>query len=397
MAAVQDSPLQTAAEKVTAATISQGKALPEKFANVAWGETQPNGLRAAWVLEPGSAEHRIGEALKARLLVQNVGKLPVMVRVPTWHQGGVSARDATDVEIEVSGIEWTTMARLVPVRLGPGEFIEISAPGVGLGKDAGRGPWAGPRVGSNVLAKDGTELTLIQDNKPLVAKSFNIGTVRARENKIKDEETAKLHAWVKENASWVPKLRGVGTGGNIHKIGELAGVPQGGFLKFKKLEQLTEDRARVEELIKQINDAIASIPPPEQLTPFSEARGRMPWPVNGRALNNFGESYSDGNLHRQGLVLAADAGSPVRAVHPGRVVFSDWLRGSGLLVVVDHGDGYLSLYANNQTLVKNTGDWVNRGEAVATAGDNGGLNQPGIYFEIRRHGEALDPAAWCES
>lgn len=164
-----------------------------------------------------------------------------------------------------------------------------------------------------------------------------------------------------------------------------------------ELEQLTEDRVRVEELIRQINDAIASIPPPEQLTPFSEARGRLPWPVTGRALNSFGESYSDGNLHRQGIVLAADAGSPVRAVHPGRVVFSDWLRGSGLLVVVDHGDGYLSLYANNQTLVKNTGDWVNRGEALATAGDNGGLDQPGIYFEIRRHGEALDPALWCES
>ncbi|MDO9317502.1 MAG: peptidoglycan DD-metalloendopeptidase family protein [Gammaproteobacteria bacterium] len=164
-----------------------------------------------------------------------------------------------------------------------------------------------------------------------------------------------------------------------------------------ELEQLTEDRARVEELIKQINDAIASIPPPEQLTPFSEARGRLPWPVNGRALNNFGESYSDGNLHRQGVVLAADAGSPVRAVHPGRVVFSDWLRGSGLLVVVDHGDGYLSLYANNQTLIKNMGDWVNRDEALATASDNGGLDQPGIYFEIRRHGEALDPALWCES
>ncbi|MES3007230.1 MAG: peptidoglycan DD-metalloendopeptidase family protein [Pseudomonadota bacterium] len=164
-----------------------------------------------------------------------------------------------------------------------------------------------------------------------------------------------------------------------------------------ELAQLTEDRARVEELIKQINDAIASIPPPEQLTPFSEARGRLPWPVNGRALNRFGESYSDGNLHRQGIVLAADAGSPVRAVHPGRVVFSDWLRGSGLLVVVDHGDGYLSLYANNQTLVKNTGDWVNRGEALATAGENGGMDQPGLYFEIRRHGEALDPAVWCES
>ena len=164
-----------------------------------------------------------------------------------------------------------------------------------------------------------------------------------------------------------------------------------------ELEQLTADRGRLEELITEINDAIANIPPPEQLTPFSEEQGRLPWPVVGSVLHNFGESYSDDNLHRQGVVLAAEVGSPVRAIHPGRVVFSDWLRGSGMLVVVDHGDGYLSLYAHNQTLVKNTGDWVNRGEALATAGTNGGTEQPGIYFEIRRHGEALDPAAWCES
>lgn len=160
MAAVQDSPLKTAAEKMTAATIRKGEPLPEKFAKVIWGETQPNGLRAAWMLEPGGAEHRVGTALKARLLVQNTGKLPVMARVPTWHQGDVSARDATGAEVEVSGISWTTIAMLVPVRLGPGEFIEINAPGVGLGPRAGMGPWAGPRVGSNVLAKDGTELTL---------------------------------------------------------------------------------------------------------------------------------------------------------------------------------------------------------------------------------------------
>ena len=162
-----DSPLQTAAEKMTAATIRQGEALPERFASVVWGETQPNGLRAAWVLEPGGAEHRMGTALKARLLVQNAGTIPVMVRVPTWHQGAVSGRDAAGAEVEVSGIDWTTIARLVPVRLGPGEFIEINAPGVGLGKDAGRGPWAGPRVGSNVLVKDGGELILTHGAIPL--------------------------------------------------------------------------------------------------------------------------------------------------------------------------------------------------------------------------------------
>lgn len=173
VAGVQDSPLQTAAEKTTAATILKGEALPQKFAGVAWGETQPNGLRAAWVLEPAAAEHRMGTALKARLLVQNTGNIPVMTRVPTWHQGSVSARDAAGAEVEVSGIEWTTLARLVPVRLAPGECIEINAPGIGLGNDAGRGPWAGPRVGSNVLAKDGVELTLTHG--PLALDGSGVG------------------------------------------------------------------------------------------------------------------------------------------------------------------------------------------------------------------------------
>ncbi|NQW41826.1 MAG: phosphatase [Bacteroidetes bacterium] len=92
-----------------------------------------------------------------------------------------------------------------------------------------------------------TELTLIQNNKPLVTRSFNIGTVRARENKVKDDEVQKLHAWVKENVSWVPKLKGVGTGGNIHKLGELANVSVGGFFSVKKLKQLTDDIEQMDQ------------------------------------------------------------------------------------------------------------------------------------------------------
>ncbi len=156
VAAVQDYLLPTA----SASAVHNGEALLEKYTGVTWGAAQPNGLRAAWVLEPGSAEHRMGAALKARLLVQNTGSVAVMTRVPTWHQGGVSARDAAGAEVQISGIEWTTMALPVPVRLASGEFIEINAPGVGLGPRAGMGPWAGPRVGSNVLAKPGEELTL---------------------------------------------------------------------------------------------------------------------------------------------------------------------------------------------------------------------------------------------
>lgn len=164
-----------------------------------------------------------------------------------------------------------------------------------------------------------------------------------------------------------------------------------------ELQQLSEDRDRLEALLAKIQEAIANIPPPEQLTPFAQARGKLPWPVAGTALNRFGAAYSDGNLHRQGILMSADIGSPVRAVHPGRVVFADWLRGSGLLVVVDHGEGYLSLYANNQSLVKRKGDWVNRGEALATSGEDSGTGSPGIYFEIRHNGQAQDPAQWCES
>lgn len=164
-----------------------------------------------------------------------------------------------------------------------------------------------------------------------------------------------------------------------------------------ELQQLTEDRGRLEALLEKIQEAIANIPPPEQLTPFAQSRGKLPWPVEGTALNRFGAAYSDGNLHRQGIVMGAEVGSPVRAVHPGRVVFADWLRGSGLLVVIDHGEGYLSLYANNQSLTKRKGDWVNRGEALARAGENGGIGRPGIYFEIRHNGQAQDPAQWCES
>ena len=167
VAAIKDSPLSMAMRRGTRHTIRNGEALPEKFADAPWGDIQPNGLRAACVLEPGAAEHRIGAALKARLLVQNSGQVPIMLQVPTWYQGGVKATDAKGAEVEVSGIEWTTMAQLVPVRLGTGESIEIYTPGIGFGPRAGMGPWAGPRVGSNVLAKAGGELTLTHSPVPL--------------------------------------------------------------------------------------------------------------------------------------------------------------------------------------------------------------------------------------
>ena len=165
VAAVQDSPLSMASWKMK--TIRTGDALPEKFANVAWGEEQPNGLRAAWVLEPGAAEHRIGAALNARLLVWNPGAVAVVLQVPTFHQGGVKATDSRGKDVEVSAVAFLTLAESVPVRLGPGEYIEINTPGVGIGERAGREPWAGPRVATNVLVKPGDNITLTHSLVPL--------------------------------------------------------------------------------------------------------------------------------------------------------------------------------------------------------------------------------------
>lgn len=167
--------------------------------------------------------------------------------------------------------------------------------------------------------------------------------------------------------------------------------------RAETLAQLTQDRVHLQELIEEINRIIVDIPAPEDLMPFTESRGRLPWPLQGNLLSRFGERYGGGNLQRQGIIIGADAGTAVRAVHPGRVVFSDWLRGSGNLVVVDHGNSHISLYAHNQSLIKQSGDWVSRGEAVALSGTDAGTGSPGIYFEIRRNSQALNPVEWLET
>ncbi|MEX5350229.1 murein hydrolase activator EnvC [Pseudomonas juntendi] len=129
---------------------------------------------------------------------------------------------------------------------------------------------------------------------------------------------------------------------------------------------------------------------------FSAARGKLPWPVNGRLLARFGDARGgDARAKWDGVMIGASPGTQVRAVHGGRVVFADWLRGAGLLVILDHGNGYLSLYGHNQSLLKSAGDIVKAGEAISTVGDSGGQDSSGLYFAIRQQGRPTDPAQWC--
>ena len=127
---------------------------------------------------------------------------------------------------------------------------------------------------------------------------------------------------------------------------------------------------------------------------FASRKGRLPWPLRGELIGRFGQLQADSGMKRQGLLLRAAVGSPVAAVHGGRVVFADWLRGFGLLLILDHGSGYMTLYGHADQLTKKLDDVVEAGEVVAHAGQSGGQASGGLYFELRAKGVSQDPLPW---
>lgn len=132
--------------------------------------------------------------------------------------------------------------------------------------------------------------------------------------------------------------------------------------------------------------------------PFAQAQGKLPWPVNGRLAARYGTPRGgDARTTWDGVLISAPAGSQVNAVHGGRVVFADWLRGAGLLVILDHGGGYLTLYGHNQSLLREAGEVVKAGDPIATVGSSGGHENPALYFAIRQQGKPSDPARWCRT
>ncbi len=165
--------------------------------------------------------------------------------------------------------------------------------------------------------------------------------------------------------------------------------------KGARLAQLERDRRELEEVLRAVEEAVVELEVPEDFQPFGAAKGRMPWPVEGRRSNSFGRPRNEGKMRWQGVTIPAKEGTRVRAIHHGRVVYADWLRGSGLLLIIDHGDGYMSLYAHNQSLLKDVGEWVTAGSPVSTVGNSGGQEQPALYFEIRHKGKPVDPTGWC--
>lgn len=163
--------------------------------------------------------------------------------------------------------------------------------------------------------------------------------------------------------------------------------------KADRLNALQQNRRSLEGLVQQLK----SQPPTTTLPPFSFAalRGRLPWPLAGTITEHFGTSIDESNLQWSGVLISAPQNTPVRAIYPGRVIFADWLKGFGLLVIIDHGQDYMSLYGRNDALMVKTGDSISFGQIIARAGSTGGFDKSGLYFEIRHQGDPVDPERWC--
>ena len=135
----------------------------------------------------------------------------------------------------------------------------------------------------------------------------------------------------------------------------------------------------------------------EEDAPFMSLKGKLSWPVRGKIITRYGESKKGGKLRSQGIIFASSAGIDVHAISSGTVVYADWFRNLGLLLILDHGDGFMSLYGYNEVLLKKAGDRVEKNSPIARTGDTGGQNHTGLYFEIRREGNPLNPSLWCRT
>lgn len=162
--------------------------------------------------------------------------------------------------------------------------------------------------------------------------------------------------------------------------------------KDAKLVAERQDGKRLQALLDEMTATIGQAAPAGAA--FSGLRGKLPWPADGKLRHRYGSDRVGNQLAWEGVVIDARAGSPVLAVHSGRVIFAEYLRGHGLLIIVDHGEGYMSLYAHNQTLLKRPGDRVNGGEVIARVGNSGGQSYSGLYFEIRHNGQPTNPSTW---
>jgi septal ring factor EnvC (AmiA/AmiB activator) len=227
------------------------------------------------------------------------------------------------------------------------------------------------------------------------ARAGRIGALQATMDRLAEaraalqEESDRLEALRRDQSDEKAKLEAV----RRERAVLLVKLKRDMATKDQRLASLQSDARDLEQVIAALRNAVDEDIP--EKTPFARQQGRLTWPARGTVASRFGAPRAEGKLRWEGVLIRAGQGQEVRSVARGRIAFADWLRGYGLLVVIDHGDGFMSLYGHNQSLFKETGDWVDTNEIIATVGDSGGQETDALYFEIRHNGKPLDPARWC--
>ena len=194
-----------------------------------------------------------------------------------------------------------------------------------------------------------------------------------------DAEKAKLEASYKERALVIAKLS------------------QEIQSKDTVLQQLLGNEKQLKRVLNVITESMPEIIlETGKQQPFAKLKGKLFWPATGKVNSLYGKQRKLANVKWNGVIIKAPQGHNVRAISHGRIAYADWLRGYGLLIIIDHGDGYMSLYGHNESIKKETGDWVAPGDIIGSVGDTGGQAKAGLYFEIRHNGTPTNPKIWCQ-
>jgi septal ring factor EnvC (AmiA/AmiB activator) len=227
----------------------------------------------------------------------------------------------------------------------------------------------------------------------IAAINAHIGELDSLDAQLAEQE-ARLAALEESQKSQVSRLQGA----RERRGRALVSLEAESKNRAKELDRLKDQQGGLEKLVRELRRALERVEkfPSDSKDAFAKLRGKLAWPVGGRLIASYGQVRA-GGVKWDGVLVSGSQGSPVRAVYHGRVIYADWLSGLGLLTIIDHGEGYLSLYGHNERLYKEVGERVTAGDTIATVGDSGGRQSPALYFEIRKGGRPVDPRPWFRS
>ena len=253
--------------------------------------------------------------------------------------------------------------------------------------------WLGDQNPEDVARNLAYFQTLIEAQQQTIAE-YELGLEAVEQNRSR---IAQAQTALREQATAAAATKATLTDQRATRQSTLTLISQRVQDDQQRLSALERDQARLNALLDELEALAAAsslvVAPPEAQLPFADTQGALSMPMAGKLTNRYG-ARRNADIRWRGWLITADEGEPVRAVHGGDIIYADWLRGQGLLIVIDHGEGWLSLYAQNHSLLRGVGDRVSAGDIIAKAGASGGSEKSGLYFEIRHRGEPVDPGEW---